>query len=124
MKPPAARWSQLSTRRLCSEYALKNKASDLVSLECRFLFCVEHDESTCLGLEGNIMCTQEIWILSLLDFHCSLDGSPSMTETHQVLAFLVDLSWADPQKTSRVGTLPKVKMEMDSDIEMPWFCHV
>lgn len=34
VKPPAARWSQLSTR-LCSEYALKNKASDLVSLECR-----------------------------------------------------------------------------------------
>ena len=51
----------------------------------------------------------------------SLDGSPSMTETHKVLAFLVDLSWVDPQKNSRVGTLPKVTMEMDSDIEMPWF---
>lgn len=54
----------------------------------------------------------------------SLDGSPSITETHKDLAFLVDLvdlSWADPQKNSRVATLPKVTMEMDSDIEMPWF---
>jgi hypothetical protein len=57
--------------------------------------------------------TRNFWILLWMGVN---DRNPQ-----SFFAFLVDRSWADPQKTSRVGTLPKVKMEMDSDIEMPWF---